>query len=157
MDVGPLGHMCARVLDLWGHHVTVFDRDHVRREYFERSDVEASDDLSRLKEFDNLIEVTGSPAALDTILHESPAGATILLLGLPYAHHKFTFESIVAFDKMIVGSVGSSAKHFKKAIELLPQLDVSRFMEKILDFQEFKQGWELARSHKYLKIILKMT
>ena len=157
VGAGPLGHMCARVLSLWGHQVTVFDRDPTRRGYFAGSDIEVSDDLSCLKEYDNLIEVTGSPAALDTILHESPAGATILLLGLPYAHRKFTFESIVAFDKMIVGSVGSSAKHFEKAIELLPRLDVSGFMEKILDFGEFKAGWQLARSHKHLKIILKMT
>jgi 2-desacetyl-2-hydroxyethyl bacteriochlorophyllide A dehydrogenase len=157
VGAGPLGHMCARVLSLWGHRVTVFDREPTRRGYFEGSDIEVSDDLARLKEFDNLVEVTGSPTALDTILHESPAGATILLLGLPYAHRKFTFESIVAFDKMIVGSVGSSAKHFEKAIELLPRLDVSRFLEKILDFSEFKQGWQLARSHKHLKIILKVT
>jgi 2-desacetyl-2-hydroxyethyl bacteriochlorophyllide A dehydrogenase len=157
VGAGPLGHMCARVLSLWGHRVTVFDREPTRRGYFEGSDIEVSDDLARLKEFDNLVEVTGSPTALDTILHESPAGATILLLGLPYAHRKFTFESIVAFDKMIVGSVGSSAKHFDKAIELLPQIDLSAFMEKILDFHEFKQGWQLARSHKHLKIILKVT
>jgi 2-desacetyl-2-hydroxyethyl bacteriochlorophyllide A dehydrogenase len=156
VGAGPLGHMCARVLNHWGHRVTVFDRDPVRRAYFEGSGIEVADDLSRLSEFENLIEVTGSPAALDTVLHESPAGATILLLGLPYAHRKFTFESIVAFDKIIVGSVGSSAKHFEKAIELLPQLDVSSFTQKILDFHDFKQGWELARAHKHLKIILKM-
>jgi 2-desacetyl-2-hydroxyethyl bacteriochlorophyllide A dehydrogenase len=156
VGAGPLGHMCARVLNHWGHHVTVFDRDPVRRGYFEGSGIEVSDDLARLSEFEHLIEVTGSPAALDTVLHKSPAGATILLLGLPYAHRKFTFESIVAFDKIIVGSVGSSAKHFEKAIELLPQLDVSSFTQKILDFHDFKQAWELARSHKHLKIILRM-
>lgn len=154
---GPLGHICARVLSLWNHHVTVFDRNPTRLGYFEGSDIDVSDDLSRLEEFDNLIEVTGSPEVLDTILHESPAGATILLLGLPYAQRKFTFESIVAFDKTVVGSVGSSAKHFDKAIELLPQLDISAFLEKILNFSEFKYAWQLARSHQHLKIILKMT
>lgn len=156
VGAGPLGHMCARVLSLWHHQVTVFDRNPTRRGYFEGSDIQVSDDLSRLKEFDNLIEVTGDPAALDTILQQSPAGATILLLGLPYAPQKFNFERIVAFDKMVIGSVGSSAKHFEKAIALLPELDTSAFLEKVLPLGEFKKAWQLSRTGNHLKIVLKM-
>jgi threonine dehydrogenase-like Zn-dependent dehydrogenase len=156
LGAGPLGHLCARVLMLWGHQTTVFDRNSQRRQYLAGSQIEVSDDLSRLKEFENLIEVTGNPDALDDILHKSPAGATILLLGLPYAYRKFTFENIVAYDKIVVGSVGSSAKHFEKAIDLLPQMDMGVFLEKILPLSEFKAGWELARSQKYLKTIFKI-
>ena len=157
VGAGPLGHLCARVLGIWGHNVTVFDRSPLRRGYFQGAEIQVSDDLTRLKEFDNLIEATGDPEALDSILLESPAGATILLLGLPYARRKFTFESIVAFDKIVVGSVGSSAKHFEKAIELLPQLEAEAFLEKILPLSEFAKAWELARSDKHLKIILEMV
>jgi 2-desacetyl-2-hydroxyethyl bacteriochlorophyllide A dehydrogenase len=156
VGAGPLGHLCARVLTLWGHQVTVFDRNSQRLQYFTGSQINISDDLSRLKEFENLIEVTGNSDALDDILHKSSAGATILLLGLPYAHRKFTFESIVAYDKIVVGSVGSSAKHFEKAIDLLPQLDMGVFLEKMLPLSEFKEGWELARSQKFLKVIFKI-
>jgi 2-desacetyl-2-hydroxyethyl bacteriochlorophyllide A dehydrogenase len=155
VGAGPLGHLCARVLALWGHRVTVFDRNPVRRKYFSGSDIEVSDYLSRLNEFENLIEATGDPEALDAILHQSPAGATILLLGLPYAHRNFTFESIVAFDKIVVGSVGSSSNHFKKAIRLLPQLDTKAFSEKVMALSEFNNAWELVQMQKYLKVILK--
>jgi 2-desacetyl-2-hydroxyethyl bacteriochlorophyllide A dehydrogenase len=155
VGAGPLGHLCARVLLLWGHRVTVFDRNPLRREYFSGSDIEVSDELSLLNEFENLIEATGDPVALDTMLHQSPAGSLILLLGLPYAHRNFTFESIVAFDKMVVGSVGSSSNHFKEAIRLLPQLDTGSFFEKLLDLSEFNKAWKLVQKQKYLKVILK--
>jgi D-arabinose 1-dehydrogenase-like Zn-dependent alcohol dehydrogenase len=92
--------------------------------------------------------VTGDP------VHQSPAGATILLLGLPYAHRSFTFERIVAFDKTVVGSVGSSAEDFAEAITLLPQLVTTPFFEKILPLTDFQNAWDLARSNKYLKVML---
>ena len=94
---------------------------------------------------------------MDIILHESRTGAKILLLGLPYAHREYTFESIVAYDKMIIGSVGSAAKHFDMAIELLPQINTDLFTEKIMDLSEFRQAWDLVRSQKFLKVILKIA
>jgi threonine dehydrogenase-like Zn-dependent dehydrogenase len=156
VGAGPIGHLCAQVLALWGHQVTVFDRNPRRLNYFKGSAIEVTDDIDRLSEFENLIEVTGDPEALDIMIHQSPAGATIMLLGLPYAHRKFTFESIVAYDKIVVGSVGSSAKHFKIAIDLLPQIKTEIFTEKILPLADYAQAWELARSQKHLKIMLKI-
>ena len=157
VGAGPLGHLCARVLDLWGHQVTVIDRNARRLKYFEGSSIATSKDIDRLSAFDNIIEATGDPVALDNIIHKSPAGATILLLGLPYAHRNFTFESIVAYDKIVVGSVGSSAKHFDLAIEMLPQIDTGAFKQKIMPLSDFKEAWKLARSGEFLKIILKLN
>ena len=157
LGAGPLGNLCAQTLAVKGHEVTVFDRNPSRRAYFSQSTVQVSDDLNRLNEFDVLVEVTGDPDALDTMVHRSMAGATILLLGLPYAHRKFTFESIVAYDKTVVGSVGSTARDFDDAIALLPQLDTARFTEKILPLADFMQAWDLARTGKHLKVMLKVS
>ncbi len=157
VGAGSLGHLCAQVLHLWGHHVMVIDRNPDRLDYFKGSGIEVSENLARLHDFENLVEVTGNPQALDAILHESPAGARILLLGLPYAPGQYTFENIVAYDKMIVGSVGSAAKHFEMAIELLPQIDTRFFTEKILPISEYAQAWELAKSQKHLKVILEIS
>ena len=156
VGAGPIGNLCAQVLSLWGHQVTVFDRNPRRLDYFKGSAIEVADDLGRLSEFENLIEVTGDPEALDAMIHQSPAGATIMLLGLPYAHRKFTFESIVAYDKIVVGSVGSSAKHFKIAIDLLPQIDTNIFTDRILPLESYAQAWKLARSQEHLKILLQI-
>jgi 2-desacetyl-2-hydroxyethyl bacteriochlorophyllide A dehydrogenase len=157
VGAGPLGNLCAQTLAFKGHRVTVFDRNPARLEYFTDSKIDVSDDLTQLHGFEVLVEVTGDPDALDNILHESPAGATILLLGLPYAHRKFTFENIVAYDKTVVGSVGSTAKDFAEAISFLPRLQTSAFTEKILPLSDFEQGWELARTRKYLKVMLKVS
>ena len=154
VGAGPLGNLCAQTLALRGHAVTAFDRNPRRLEYLADLNISCSNDLAQLHEYEVLVEVTGDPDALDGILHNSPAGATILLLGLPYAHRRFTFEKIVAFDKTVVGSVGSSAEDFADAITLLPQLETSSFFEKILPFSEFQQAWELARSNQYLKLVL---
>jgi len=157
VGAGSIGHLCARVLKLRGHHVKVFDRDRRRLEYLKGSGIEVSDNLSGLYDFDNIVEVTGNQKALDTVLHESRAGVRILLLGLPYAHSEFSFESIVSYDKMIIGSVGSAAKHFDMAIELLPQINTNIFTEKIIGLSDYKQAWDLARSRQYLKIMLKVA
>jgi 2-desacetyl-2-hydroxyethyl bacteriochlorophyllide A dehydrogenase len=154
VGAGPLGHLCARVLALWGHEVTVFDRNPKRLGYFSNAAIQTAQDLTTLDRFGNIIEATGHPDALDDILRLSRAGTSILLLGLPYAHRNFTFESIVAYDKIIIGSVGSAAKHFKMAVELLPQIDTRAFTEKILPLAEFKTAWRLADSQQHLKVIL---
>jgi threonine dehydrogenase-like Zn-dependent dehydrogenase len=157
VGAGPLGHLCAQVLVFWGHRVTVFDRNPKRLSYFKESSITTSNDLVQLGAFDNIVEATGDPVALDNILDKSPAGATILLLGLPYARRNFNFESIVAYDKIIVGSVGSSAKHFDLAIELLPQIKIGAFKEKVLPLSRFKEAWEITKNGKHLKTILKIN
>jgi hypothetical protein len=47
---------------------------------------------------------------------------------------------------MIVGSVGSAAKHFKLTVEILPQIDAAFLIEKILPIDQYAQAWHLARS-----------
>jgi 2-desacetyl-2-hydroxyethyl bacteriochlorophyllide A dehydrogenase len=157
VGAGPLGNLCAQTLALRGHRVTVFDRNPRRLEYLSDLKISVANDLNQLHKYNVLVEVTGDPDALDGILHNSPAGATILLLGLPYAHRQFTFEKIVAFDKTVVGSVGSSAKDFADAIALLPQLETTSFFEKVLPLSDFANAWELARSQKYLKVIFDVS
>ena len=99
VGAGTIGHLAARVLSLRGHRVTVFDRDDNRLKLLDGDHIKTAQSLKDLRRFDALIEATGDPDALETILHESPAAATILLLGLPYARREFSFESIVGDDK----------------------------------------------------------
>ena len=154
VGAGSLGHLCAKTLAHWGHRVTVFDRDPVRRSYFDDTEIDTSDDLSRLHEFDLLVELTGDPEALERMLHRSGAGATILLLGLPYAHKPFTFERLVAYDKTVVGSMGSNPAELEQAIQLLPELDLQLFTECVVPLSDYRRAWDLFRQRKHLKVIL---
>lgn len=158
VGAGPIGHLCARILALRGHEVTVFDRNPLRRAYFDDSSIEAlsSEDLTTLTDHEVLVEATGDPEALDAMLHHSRAGSSLLLLGLPYARREFNFESIVAYDKTVIGSVGSAAEDFRDAISLLPQLDLRQYTEKIFLLEEFESAWEVCKSRSHLKAILEV-
>jgi 2-desacetyl-2-hydroxyethyl bacteriochlorophyllide A dehydrogenase len=156
VGAGSLGHFCARVLAHWGHTVTAFDRDPERRSYFQGSRIQVSEDLSNLAEFDVLVELTGDPETLDTMLDRSAPGATILLLGLPYAHRQFTFESIAAYDKTVVGSVGGGAHNYEEALHLLQELDLDAYLRCIMPLEQFREGWRLSRERKHLKVLLQV-
>jgi len=153
VGAGPLGRLCAMVLDHQGHSVTVFDQD-PRRLADVGGAIEVSPSLDRLSEFDALIEATGQQTALAATLNDSRAGATILLLGLPYEPATFSFEHIVAYDKTVVGSVGSGPAEFNAALSLLPSLDTSPFTRTVLPLASFSEGWEFARTRAHLKVLL---
>lgn len=156
IGAGPIGHLCAQLLALRGHSVVAFDRDERRRSYFQNSFIQTASYLDELDQFDVLIEATGDPEALHTILTKSKAGATILLLGLPYSRREFNFEEIVAYDKTIIGSVGSSAEDFEEAVQLLPQLPLDPFIENVVPLSEFADAWQSFRRQEYLKTLLKV-
>ena len=157
IGAGPIGHLAALALAHGGHDVVVFDRNPDRLSHLNRRGIAAEQDLQKVASFDTIIEATGDAQALETILHHSRAGATILLLGLPYARRDFNFESVVSYDKTIIGSVGSTAADFDQAIGLLPEIDSGAFFECILPFAEFHQAWNTARSGKHLKVVLEIN
>lgn len=154
LGAGPLGHICARILAHRGHRVTVFDRNLHRLALFDGTGIQVSATLDRLEKFDVLIEITGDPDVLDTALHKSRANASLLLLGLPYGERQFSFEAIAAYDKTIVGSVGSTAVDFAAAIELLPQLSLDEHLKCKLPLAEFAVGWQKARDGEVIKVML---
>ena len=154
VGAGSMGYLCARVLALRGHNVTVIDRDPRRRGYFQGSNIETSDNLGYLAEFDVMVELTGDPEVLEAILQQSTPGATILLLGLPYAQRQFTFDNIVSYDKTVVGSVGSTSHEYEEALALLPELDLEPLLQCILPLEEYRQGWDHFRQREHLKVLL---
>src|SRR5437899_514751 len=137
--------------------IEVFDRNPDRLAYLARRGISVEQDLQKIAAFDTIIEATGDAEALDAVLDRSKTGATILLLGLPYARRDFSFESIVSYDKTIIGSVGSTAADFDEALRLLPHIDASAFFECIFPFEQFHQAWNIARSGKHLKVVLEIN
>ncbi|MEL0097754.1 MAG: alcohol dehydrogenase catalytic domain-containing protein [Planctomycetaceae bacterium] len=154
LGAGPLGHICAKILIRRGHTVTAFDRNPQRLKYFDGTSIQTSSSLEGLHNFDAIIEITGDPDVLEIALNDSRANAVLLLLGLPYGQKAFSFEAIAAHDKMVIGSVGSTATDFKNAIELLPELNLDHHLESRLPLEEFEQAWHRVRQGEGLKIIL---
>jgi 2-desacetyl-2-hydroxyethyl bacteriochlorophyllide A dehydrogenase len=151
---GPLGHMCAMVLAHQGHDVTAFDRNPKRRALLEGTGIKAADDLSELHRFNVIVEITGDPEVLDRALHESPANAILLLLGLPYGERPFSFEAVAAYDKTVTGSVGSTAEDFEEAIKLLPKLNLEPYFQCPMPLEDFQAAWKKSKQGDVLKVIL---
>ena len=154
LGAGPLGHICARILLYKGHRVTVFDKNASRLALFDGTEIQTSPTIDGLDKYDVLIEITGNPDVLDAALRKSAANASLLLLGLPYGERQFSFEAIAAYDKTVIGSVGSTAADFEAAIKLLPELDLEEHLRCKLPLAEFDDGWQKARSGEVLKVIL---
>lgn len=155
MGAGSLGRLCGLVLAHMGHDVTLFDAD-ARRAAVKEPRLVGSTRFDNLHEFDTLVEATGNPDALDTLLAGSRPGSSLLLLGLPYARRDFDFESLVSFDKTLTGSVGSGPDDFREAIALLPALNLASYLENVVPFEQFRLGWERCRARQGLKTILQV-
>ena len=153
VGAGTIGNLAAQVLALRGYDVTVIDRE-VTRLSLLGGRIATSHSLTELRLFDWLVEATGDQSVLESMLRESATGATLLLLGLPYARHEFSFESIVGFDKTIIGSVGTSGADFKEALATLPALDTSAFLKARYGLEDYEQAWKDVRSRAHLKVML---
>jgi 2-desacetyl-2-hydroxyethyl bacteriochlorophyllide A dehydrogenase len=154
VGAGTIGHLAARVLSLRGHDVTVFDREAARLSLLTR--IATSQALVNLEQYDWLVEATGDQSALTALLQQSATGATLLLMGLPYAHHNFSFESIVGFDKTVVGSVGSNGADFEEALATLPLLDTNAFLQSSYPLEEYERAWADVRSRAHIKVMLRI-
>jgi threonine dehydrogenase-like Zn-dependent dehydrogenase len=155
LGAGTIGHLTALVLKLRGHDVTVFDLDAGRLAAFDGR-VPTSTSLARLEDFEWLIEATGKHKVLEAALQQSASGAALLLLGFPYAEHSFnfSFESLLACDRAIIGSVGSSRRDFLEALRVLPLLDTTAFLRTSFPLSDFEKAFAAARSRSSLKVML---
>ena len=77
-------------------------------------------------------------------------------MGFPYATHNFTFESIVGFDKTVVGSVGSNGRDFEEALATLPLLETAPFLKASYPLEEYERAWADVRSRAHIKVMLKI-
>jgi 2-desacetyl-2-hydroxyethyl bacteriochlorophyllide A dehydrogenase len=153
IGAGTIGHLAARVLAARGHSVTAFDSDEERLKALNGA-VSISATLQNLDHFDCFVEATGKQAVLSTLLQQSRPGATLLLLGLPYSEQEFNFESLVAYDRAVVGSVGSTRRDFDEALAILPKIDTTPFLGAQYRLEDYQNALEAARSRAVLKVML---
>lgn len=153
---GPIGIIAARALQVDGHEVLVVEQSERRRDQIAQRvpQLRTVPKVDDFVTFDTYIEATGDPDVLDMVLRESRAGSNILLLGFPYAHRAFNFEEVVAFEKAIVGSVGSGPRDFEEALELLPRLELQGLTVARHPLGSFEAAWNDAKERRWLKVIL---
>jgi 2-desacetyl-2-hydroxyethyl bacteriochlorophyllide A dehydrogenase len=155
IGAGPIGNLAAQALSADGYSVTVLDKNKQRLKLLESRVKNTSTEIRNLGNFDAIIEATGSKDILERVIRESKGDGTIMLLGFPYGNISYNFEDLVGHEKVIAGSVGGEREDFLKALKLLPKLSMAPFTKVVLPLKEFDKAWELHRTGKYLKILLK--
>lgn len=155
IGAGSIGNLCAQVLSIEGHAVTVFDKEEDRLKHLESVVESTSSTLRDMQKFDLVLEATGSQGVLEQILKESRMDCTLLLLGFPYGDIHYNFEDVVGREKVIVGSVGAGREDFMRALEWLPRLNLDAFIRTTLPLEEFEKAWKYHKTSKDLKILLK--
>lgn len=153
VGAGTIGHLAARILTQRGHSVTVFDRQAERLAALGNA-VATSQEMTNFGQHEWLIEATGSQEVLSQLLRQASTGATLLLLGLPYSNQTFNFEEIVAYDRSVIGSVGSSAADFEAALAALSSIDTAPFLRQIHALADYERAIATARSRSVLKVML---
>lgn len=156
VGAGPLGLICAKLLESEGYRVTVFDKNPDRLRAFEGTKIQTSRELGDLGEFDAIVEASGNKKALADVLKHTRPGTALLLLGLPYGAQSFSFEDIVAFDKTVIGSVGSGQEDFKEALKVLTKIDLKALTETTVPLEEYSRGWEMSEKQEAIKVLLEI-
>ena len=156
IGAGPIGNLTARVMDYWGHQITVLDSNKKRLEYLNDLSINAESEVNDFQKFSYIIECTGNANSAKKMLKNSAMSSTMLLLGLPYDKQIVNLEDIVSSDKRIIGSVGSNAKNFSDAINLAPELDLKSFNQSVFNFNQWESAWDEHKNKKKLKVKLKI-
>jgi len=154
IGAGQIGNLCTQVLALRGYKIDLFDNVAERLCLLPDIANRTSTELNDLNKFDVIVEATGSKDVLEKVLKESSLDSTILLLGFPYGDMEYNFEDIVGKEKVIIGSVGAESQDFRKALELLSDLDMIPFVQVVMPLQNFEKAWRAHKSLKHLKILL---
>ena len=153
VGAGTRGHLSALVLNGRGHQVTVYDADPARLDAFGGA-VNTVNTLSGLPPFDWIIETTGKPKLLGSVLEEGTPGATLLLLGQQYSPMQCNFELLAAGDRCIVGSVGSTRRDFDDALGILPKLDTAPLVRATFPLQDYEKAFAAVRASNALRVLL---
>lgn len=153
IGAGTTGYLASLVLASRGHSVTAFDMDPERLKALNGT-VKTAPSWQDLREFEWLVEATGQQEVLSTLLQQAPAGATILLLGQSYSDQLLNFDSLVAHDRSVVGSVGSTRRDFDEALAILPHINAGPLLGAAYPLEQYEKAFATARSRSALKVML---
>ncbi|EJD6048933.1 L-threonine 3-dehydrogenase [Providencia rettgeri] len=166
---GPIGIMAAAVCRHVGaRHVVITDVNDYRLELAKKMGVSRAVNVSRenlkdvmnelgMKEgFDVALEVSGAPAAFQTMLDTMNHGGRIALLGIPPASMATDWSQVIFKGLFIKGIYGREMFEtwYKMATLIQSGLDLSPIITHQFPIDEFQKGFDIMRSGHAGKVIL---
>jgi 2-desacetyl-2-hydroxyethyl bacteriochlorophyllide A dehydrogenase len=157
VGAGPMGHLCALALSSRELPVTIFDRNTKRLAYLKDAPVETGSDSAGLERFDVLVEATGDPEFLESLVQASKSDAVLLLLGLPASRRQFTIRGAAAGEKTILWSAGAEEGDFQEAARMLPRLDTEALTDYAVPLSRFAEAWDSFSAGDRLKVLIEVS
>lgn len=166
---GPIGIMAAAVCRHVGaRHVVITDVNDYRLELAKKMGVSRAVNVSRenlkdvmnelgMKEgFDVALEVSGAPAAFQTMLDTMNHGGRIALLGIPPSSMATDWSQVIFKGLFIKGIYGREMFEtwYKMATLVQSGLDLSPIITHQFSIDEFQKGFDIMRSGQSGKVIL---
>jgi threonine 3-dehydrogenase len=166
---GPIGLMAASVVRHAGaRHVVISDLNPYRLELAkkmgatvavdprEKSLAEVQKELGMREGFDVGLEMSGSPAALRSMLESMCHGGKIAMLGIPSEPIAIDWNLVVFNMLTIRGIYGREMYEtwYKMSVLLESGLDISPVITHRFPFQEYEKGFEAMRSGMCGKVVL---
>ncbi|EMT6383381.1 L-threonine 3-dehydrogenase [Providencia rettgeri] len=166
---GPIGIMAAAVCRHVGaRHVVITDVNDYRLELAKKMGGSRAVNVSRenlkdvmnelgMKEgFDVALEVSGAPAAFQTMLDTMNHGGRIALLGIPPASMATDWSQVIFKGLFIKGIYGREMFEtwYKMATLIQSGLDLSPIITHQFPIDEFQKGFDIMRSGQAGKVIL---
>ncbi|MGN1415008.1 MAG: L-threonine 3-dehydrogenase [Anaerovoracaceae bacterium] len=166
---GPIGAMAAAVCKFSGaRNVVVTDFNPYRLELAKKMGADRTVNLNEeklpdvMKEigmregFDIGLEMSGSAAALDTMIHSMKHGGKIALLGLQNRQTPVDLETVIFNGLNLRGIYGRKVwdTWYKMTVMLQAGLQLSGIITHRMDFYDYEKGFEAMISGKSGKVIL---
>ncbi len=169
---GPIGCMaCAVVRHAGARHVVATDLNPYRRELAgrmgatltvdprERDLHEVQAELGMTEGFDVALEMSGSEAALRSILDNMSHGGRIALLGIPSGEIAIDFNRIV-FDMLTIKGIYGREMYetwYQMSVMLQSGLDISPVVTHCFSHTDFEQAFAVAATGGSGKVLLDWT
>ena len=169
---GPIGVMAAAVCRFVGaRYVVVTDRNHYRLALARRLGATLAVDyttttldavmkeLGMLEGFDVGLEMSGSPAALRSMLAFMNHGGRVALLGIPDQEIPIDWNQVIFRGLTLKGIYGREMFEtwYRMGSMLQSGLDISAVITHRFPAKEFAQAFEVVRSGQCGKVVLDWT
>lgn len=169
---GPIGLMACAVTKFSGaRHIVISDLNPYRLELArkmgatvafdprQRDIQEVTKSLGMKEGFDVGLEMSGSPAALRTMLENMCHGGKIAMLGIPSEPIAIDWNLVVFNMLTIRGIYGREMYEtwYKMSVLLESGMDISQVITHRFDFRDFEKGFEAMRQGNCGKVVLDWT
>jgi len=166
---GPIGCMAVAVARHAGaRHIVVTDMNPYRLKLAEAAGASMTvevgkDDLGEVKEklgmkegFDVAMEMSGSPAALTTILENMCHGGKIALLGIPSKTSDFDWNKVIFNGLTLKGIYGREMFEtwYKMSSMIQSGLNIEPLITHRFHYTEFEEGFRVMASGMSGKVVL---